>query len=417
MFAKIKGTQDILDHRLLDEVIKLVTSHAQFYNFTQISTPILESVTLFERGLGLQTDVVSKEMFLVESKSDREKICLRPEMTAGAVRAFLEQQGSLVLPWKIFSYGPAFRYERPQKGRLRQFHQISFESLGTADISYDALFISMLDQLFGRILQIAHYQLRINFLGTIQDRQIFKEHLYQFLEKHNETICSTCQERKITNILRVFDCKNSICQQIYQSAPVIINYLTEQSIEQWNLLQEYLVRLGVQFVIDPYLVRGLDYYNKTVFEFISLSLGAQNTFCGGGRYDSLAQQLGSKDQIPSIGAGIGVERLLMVLEDKKDAILVKQQPLIIVISCDTAQNSSAIMYADRLQKAGIKIDILVDAASLKSKLRKADKLQADYAIVIGSIEQQEGFVMVKDMKTGVDIKVLQKDLCDYFKNM
>lgn len=415
MFPRIKGTQDILDYRFTQGVVEIIERHLQNYNFSQISTPILESVALFERGLGVATDVVGKEMFAVQSKSDREQICLRPELTAGTVRAFVEQQGMLVLPWKVFSYGPAFRYERPQKGRLRQFHQVSIESLGTSSVMYDAFFISMLSHLFSEKFEIEHFVLHINFLGQPEDRENFKLHLHAFLTKHDAILCETCKQRKETNILRVFDCKVPACSDLYQQAPRIIDHLTPASQAEWQMVQDQLLQLSVTFTIDPYLVRGLDYYNKTVFEFIGLALGAQNTFCGGGRYDTLAQQLGSKEEIPAIGAGIGIERLLIVLEEQQEKFAKKRPSLVCVVPCAVEQNGTALLIADSLQAAGVCVDVLVDAASLKSKLRKADKLQAAYAVVIGEAEQAENFVMIKNMITGKDEKVSQADLVNYFK--
>ena len=417
MFPRIKGTQDILDYRLIEGVLQIIDRHLKNYNFSQISTPILESVSLFERGLGVATDVVSKEMFVVQSKSDREQICLRPEMTAGTVRAFVEEQGSLVLPWKVFSYGPAFRYERPQKGRLRQFHQVSIESLGTATVAYDAFFISMLSNLFAEKLEIEHFVLQLNFLGQPEDREIFKTHLYAFLTNHDAILCETCKQRKDTNILRIFDCKVQACSDLYTQAPKITDYLTPASQAEWQAVQDQLLQLSVTFVHNPYLVRGLDYYNKTVFEFIGLALGAQNTFCGGGRYDSLAQQLGSKELIPAFGAAIGMERLLIVLEDQQEKFATPRPSLICLVPCTAEQNGTALLIADSLQAAGICVDVLLDQASLKSKLRKADKLQATYALVIGEQEQAENFVMVKNMMTGKDEKVSQADLQTYFKSL
>ncbi|MBP6870160.1 histidine--tRNA ligase [Candidatus Babeliales bacterium] len=417
MFFRIKGTQDVFDYRLIEGVLQIIEHHLQNYNFSQISTPILESVSLFERGLGFQTDVVSKQMFIVQSKSESESICLRPEITAGTVRAFVEQQGSLVLPWKVFSYGPVFRYERPQKGRYRQFHQVSIESLGTDNVVYDAFFISMLSNLFAEKLEIENFVLHVNFLGQQEDREIFKTHLYAFLSEHDAILCATCKQRKETNILRVFDCKVEACHNVYKQAPKITDHLTPASQAEWQLVQDQLLQLSVTFVHDPYLVRGLDYYNKTVFEFIGLTLGAQSTFCGGGRYDSLAQQLGSKDQVAAIGAGIGMERLLLMLEGVEEKFATPRRSLVCIVPCALEQNGTALLIADHLQAAGVCVDLLLDTASLKSKLRKADKLQAKYAVVIGEVEQQQNFVMIKNMMTGQDEKVFQADLENYFKSL
>ena len=417
MFFRIKGTQDNLDCRLVEGVLRTIMQHLANYNFQQVSTPIIESTSLFERGLGMQTDVVSKEMFIVQAKSDREQICLRPEMTAGTVRAFVEQQGSLVLPWKVFSYGPVFRYERPQKGRFRQFHQVSIESLGTSSVMYDAFFISMLDSLFAEKFSIENYVLQINFLGQQNDRDIFKTHLYAFLSEHESTLCATCIQRKDTNILRVFDCKIDACIDLYKNAPKIVDHLTPESKLEWDMLCQQLHQLSVTFTHNPYLVRGLDYYNKTVFEFIGTTLGAQNTFCGGGRYDTLATQLGSKEEVPAVGAGIGMERLLMLLEGSQDKFSIAKRPLVCVVPCQAEQNGTALLIADHLQAAGVCVDVLIDEASLKSKLRKANKLQAVYVAVIGADEQIGNYVTIKNMVTGGDEKVFQADLATFFASI
>lgn len=417
MFPRIKGTQDILDYRLIHGVLQIIERHLMGYNFMQVATPILESVALFERGVGVETDVVSKQMFIVQSKSETESICLRPEMTAGLVRAFLDQKNILGLPWKAFSYGPVFRYERPQKGRFRQFHQMSIESLGISNVVYDAFFISMLSNLFAEKFALENFVLHINFLGQAEDREIFKTHLYTFLSEHDAVLCQTCRQRKETNILRVFDCKVEACAALYAKAPKITDYLTPASQQEWQELQDQLLQLSVTFVHDPYLVRGLDYYNKTVFEFIGLTLGAQSTFCGGGRYDSLAEQLGSKEHISAIGAGIGMERLLLLLEGQEQKFAQVRPALVCIVPCSEQQNGTALLLADSLQAIGVCVDVLVDQASLKSKLRKADKLQAKYALVIGETEQQENFVMIKNMITGNDEKVSQADINHYFASI
>jgi len=417
MFLKVKGTQDVLDYRLIEGVLQIVQTHLKNYNFQPVVTPIIESVSLFERGLGFETDVVSKQMFVVQSKSSSEQICLRPELTAGTLRAFLENQAILTLPWKCFSYGPVFRYERPQKGRYRQFNQVSIESLGTKSVAYDAFFIGMLSTLFAEKLKLDNFILQINFLGQEEDRAIFKTHLHQFLTQHQEQLCQTCVARKETNILRVFDCKVEACVTLYEQAPKITDYLTPESQVEWQELQDQLLQLSITFVHNPYLVRGLDYYNKTVFEFVGLTLGAQSTFCGGGRYDSLAQQLGSKEEIPAIGAGIGMERLLLTLEDREQELQTQLPALLCCIPCEDAQKGTVLLLAEHLQAAGLCIDVLIDSGSLKHKLKKAHKLQAAYAIIVGEKEQAGNYVMVKDMITGHDEKVGQAEVLNYFKKL
>jgi histidyl-tRNA synthetase len=416
MFSKIKGTQDFLDCNFLQGVLHKIFRHVQTYNFKQIETPILESVTLFERGLGYETDVVSKQMFIIDKEKSSEVICLRPEATAGTMRAFVENQGQLTLPWKVFSYGPMFRYERPQKGRFRQFHQVNIESIGVQDIMHDALFITMLSRLFEEVLDIENFVLHINFLGSMQDRENFKQALHAFLQQHVATLCDTCLVRKESNILRVFDCKSEQCIDLYKQAPKLTDHLCQESQQEWNSIKDTLHQLSVTFIQDPYLVRGLDYYNKTVFEFVGTTLGAQNAFCGGGRYDGLAQQLGAKQEVASIGAAIGIERLLLLLEDKKDEMSFAQQPLVYVLPCEQEQNNLALFVVDALQQAGICSDVLFDG-KLKAKLKKANKLQASYVVLIGQDEQQENFVTVKDMTTGSEERVIQSELVSYFTKL
>jgi histidyl-tRNA synthetase len=280
MIPRVKGTQDFLDLSLFRFVINQFQKHADRYRFHEIATPIIEQVELFKRSLGLFTDVVSKEMFLIEGhqgQESNEQLCLRPEATAPTMRAFIESQP--LTPWKVFSYGPMFRYERPQKGRYRQFHQINCEIIGASSISNDALFITMLDRFFHETLNLNSYALHINFLGSYEDRAAYTAILANYVGSLSG-ICATCQQRKEKNILRVFDCKNPECQKLYAKAPAMIDHLSQESRAEWQELQDQLSLLSVTFAVNPRLVRGLDYYNKTVFEFSSDSLGAQNAFDG-----------------------------------------------------------------------------------------------------------------------------------------
>ena len=308
MYKKIKGTQDFLDLQLFNFIVDQAKKHLALYNFHEISTPILESTSLFKRSLGMQTDVVTKEMFVIEQekKDPKDSICLRPEATASTVRAFVENKIQTV-PWKVFSWGPMFRHERPQKGRFRQFHQMTIEAIGAGAVEQDVQLIVMLDNFFRKKLFISDSALLINFLGCFEDRVAYKIVLKEFLDVHVGSLCSTCVTRKDSNIMRVFDCKNSSCQQVYIDAPAITGHLCSMCNDEWQQLQEKLSLLSVTFIYKPTLVRGLDYYNKTVFEFVSSSLGAQSTFCGGGRYDQLVSQIGSKVDRPCVGAAFGIE--------------------------------------------------------------------------------------------------------------
>lgn len=413
MFSRVKGVQDLLSYDSWRAVLRKAQGHLESYNFEEIQTPLLEYVSLFERGLGYETDVVKKQMFLIEQKNDKEQMCLRPEATAGTMRAFLEKKHEHVTPYNVFSSGPMFRYERPQKGRYRQFHQMNIESIGVTSIQYDAFFIQMLYKLFLETFGIQEFVLAINFLGTPEDREQYKKALYLFLD--GKEICVTCSQRKETNLLRVLDCKSESCQTIYDSAPIITDSLSEQSAQEWRLLQDQLDQLSVTYTVNHRLVRGLDYYNKTVFEFVGMTLGAQDTFCGGGRYDGLAQQLGSKESVPAIGAAFGIERLLLSLGDRVQNFIEPKSQLTVVIACAQEQNSLALLCADTVQRAGKTVQVLIGDLSLKNKLKKANKMKAAFVLLIGEEEQKSNLITVKNMMTGKEEKVTQDKVISLLK--
>ncbi len=413
IIPRVKGTQDFIDNRLFRFIINQFQEHISLYHFTEVSTPIIEQVELFKRTLGTFTDVVSKEMFLIKAADKEDALCLRPEATAPTMRAFLEVQP--LTPWKVYSYGPMFRYERPQKGRFRQFHQINVEVIGSSSISQDALLITMLDRFFQEKLNIQSAALQINFLGSYEDRARYAEKLKEFVSAL-DGICDTCIVRKEKNILRVFDCKNPTCQKLYENAPIMIDHLSSASQKEWEQLQKELTLLSVTFSINPRLVRGLDYYNKTVFEFVSAQLGSQNAFCGGGRYDRLANELGSKQEYPSLGAAIGIERLMLILEPIIDSLSLPQpKPLYVVMPLSSEQNPLALLLVDTLHAADLTVDTFLDGDSLKSMMRRANKMGAAYALILGDEEQQNKTVLVKNMMTGDQEQIKQIEVAQYLK--
>lgn len=418
MVPRVKGTQDFIDCTLFNFIIDSIKKHLTTYHFTEIQTPILESVDLFCRSLGLYTDVVSKEMFLIEPRqeSSEDRICLRPEGTASIVRAFNDHHIDQ-LPWKVFSYGPMFRYERPQKGRFRQFHQVTMEVIGSGAISQDVQFITMLDRFFQETLHINSYALVLNFLGCSTDREKYLVILKKFMDKPEiaEHICEQCKQRKEHNIMRIFDCKNAQCQTLYQKAPYIADNLCNECSQEWHELQTQLNLLSVSHVYRPTLVRGLDYYNKTVFEFVSKNLGAQDTFCGGGRYNQLVGQLGGKQDQPAIGAAFGMERLMLLLEPLRDQLNIPHTPALhVIIPMTSAQHTLALLLADELHAQNICTDILFEG-SMKSMMRKASKLAAKYVLILGETEQQNRTVMVKNMTNGTEQEVAQVELVALLK--
>lgn len=416
MIERIKGTQDFIDVSLLNFVVNQCKKHLELYHFTEIDLPIIEQTELFKRSLGLQTDVVSKEMFIIanHNEDEEESICLRPEITASIVRAFVEN-GIQTTPWNVFTWGPCFRYERPQKGRYRQFHQVSMEMIGVKSIFNDVRFITMLDRFFHETLALNNYALLLNFLGCLEDRTAYKKILKEFLNSPTaQGICQLCTERKEKNILRIFDCKNEQCQEIYKHAPRLIDNLCANCADEWVQLQEQLDLLGVTYTWNPSLVRGLDYYNKTVFEFVSSQLGAQNTFCGGGRYDQLVSQIGGKEDQPSFGAAIGIERLMLLLEPVRASLPLEQPPALhVVMPLGKEQHPLALLVADNLESHGLSVDVLLDGDSLKSMMRKANKMGAAYSILIGQEEQENHTVTVKNMITGAEDKIQQIELHTY----
>ena len=412
MYNRVKGTQDFLDLTLFNSIIDAAKKHLALYNFTEIATPILEPLDLFQRSLGVETDVVTKEMYVIES-ADEQKICLRPESTASCVRAFVNNHVSTT-PWKVFLWGPMFRHERPQKGRYRQFHQLSMEIIGSHSILQDAHFIKMLDRFFSEVLKLDSYALHLNFLGCSADRAAYKEVLREFLAEHASVSCALCLTRKDKNILRVFDCKNEGCQAIYKKAPPLVECLCESCKEEWTTLKDNLEQLSVSYSYVPTLVRGLDYYDKTVFEFVAVGLGAQNTFCGGGRYNSLVKEIGAKEDYPSLGASIGIERVLLLLEADEQRMIAKPK-VSVIIPLGNAQYPLALLVADELQAHSIAVEVFLENDSLKSMLRKANKMEAQYVLLLGDEEQKNKTVTVKHMATGDEKIIAHPQLVDYLK--
>jgi histidyl-tRNA synthetase len=406
--TRVRGTEDVLNLRLHNFVLQSIKKHLQHYNFIEVETPILEYTNLFIHALGSETDVVSKEMYVFKAEESEHSICLRPEATASMIRAYVENNVEQT-PWKAFIFGPMFRHERPQKGRWRQFHQVSIEIIGSESMAQDALFIKMLDSLYSEIFKLENYVIKLNFLGCLEDRKQHRNALVEFLNKSMASLCQTCLIRKDKNPLRVFDCKSEQCQAIFKSAPKLIDYLCSSCNEEWKILQDFLQILSINFVIDPFLVRGLDYYNKTVFEFSSRELGAQNAFCGGGRY-SLGKDAGAKHDFPSIGVGIGFGRLLLLVEKNINKLLLPQDPaLSVIIPFSSEQYPLALLLASDLTRKGICVDCLFDTASLTNMMKKANKMGAKFVLLLGSDEQKNGTVAIKNMSNGQMTTVKQTE--------
>ncbi|KKP23842.1 MAG: Histidine-tRNA ligase [candidate division TM6 bacterium GW2011_GWF2_28_16] len=409
MINRVRGTQDLLDLNLQNFVLEKLKNYINLYNFKHIETPVLEYTKLFIHSLGSNTDVVSKEMYTFPAENEEDSICLRPEATSGVIRAYYENKIE-EKPYKVFNYGPMFRRERPQKGRWRQFDQLNFEVINSNSIAQDVLFIKMLDSFFSQELNLESYVLKLNYLGCSQDRQKHKIALKKFLDNIDSQICDTCKTRKETNILRVFDCKNEACQKAYKDAPKLTDFLCTECATEWQELQEKLNILSINFVIDFKLVRGLDYYNKIVFEFASPFLGAQSAFCGGGRY-LLGKDVGAPENFPSVGAAIGLGRLLLLVEQNiQNLNLPEQKALYLILPMEKEQHNLALLLADELIANKISIDVLLEGSSIKNMMKKANKMGAKKVLILGEDEQNTGTVTIKNMQTGESVKIKQTEV-------
>lgn len=412
MISRVRGTDDVLDLRLYNFVLSQIKKHLELHNFVEINTPILEHTNLFIHSVGEQTDIVSKEMYVFNKENDEDSICLRPEATSSVVRAYIENNVEQK-PWKVFVHGPMFRKERPQRGRWRQFNQLSIEILNTCAIEQDAYLIKILDSLFMEVFKLENYALKVNFLGCSEDRKKHRDGMVKFLQKHQESLCPICKDRKDRNPLRVFDCKTEKCQKILSDAPKIIDYLCSECSCDWEILKNLLQILSVSYVIDHNLVRGLDYYNKTVFEFTSRDLGAQSAFVGGGRY-ALGKSIGNSENIESVGVGVGMGRLMMLIEKYQNKLSVPEKfALHVIVPISKEQKALVLLLATKLREHGINHDVILDDISVTNMMKKANKLGAKFVLVIGENEQKDGTVTVKNMQKGDSCVIKQIELIPY----
>jgi len=393
-----RGTKDWFGQEMvirtrLEEIIR--TLSVQF-NMKEISTPIFEHTDLFLRGVGETTDVVQKEMYTFMDKGERS-ITLKPEGTAGVVRSFLEQKMfNEVQPTKLYYITPAFRYEKPQKGRYRQHHQFGVEIFGAAGPLAEIEIITLLRRLFEAI-GIQGAKLHINSIGDAESRSTYDQHLIDFLTESKEALCGTCQERLEKNPMRILDCKSPKCREIVKDAPRSLDYLNEPCQKHFDQLIVLLEALEIEYVIDRNIVRGLDYYTKTVFEFID-----QNgmTICGGGRYDQLVHEIDGKIDMPAVGFGIGIERLLLAM--KKENIVLATAPTIDLYVGILGDKVIATAYklVNQLRSNGWVVETDYLGKSVKAQMKYANKIGAVKTVIIGENEVSSNRIKVKDMATG-----------------
>jgi histidyl-tRNA synthetase len=385
---KVRGFQDIYGENAKKYRYIVDTFRETFekYNFKEIILPFVEDISLFKRSVGEATDIVQKEMYVFLDKGGRE-VALRPEGTASCVRAYIEEKMYAEGGYhKLFYEGAMFRYERPQAGRYRQFHQIGAEIFGVSSVLADTELISMVYKILKKLK--IDFKLEINSLGDFQSRKTYTQELIKYLKQYENGLCETCKSRINTNPLRVLDCKVESCKQITKDAPKIIDYLSEESEKRFTQLKEYLKALNIDFVENPRLVRGLDYYTDTVFEFTTDQIGAQGTVAAGGRYDNLVEQLGGPPT-PALGFAAGIERLILLVKD-----LPSEKPLITVIPLTPDYNIQALSFSESLRNSGIKTETLLKEGSLKSMMKTADKLKSDYVVFISDKYE------LKEMKSG-----------------
>ena len=380
------------------------------YGFKQIATPVFEHTELFKRGVGDTTDIVQKEMYTFTDFGNRS-ITLRPEGTSPVVRSFVEHKAYAdPQPTKYFYDISCFRYEKPQSGRLRQFHQFGIETFGTDNMLADAEVIS-LGYEFLNSMGIKDIELRINSIGCPKCREKHRAALREFLADKYDDLCDTCKDRYERNPLRILDCKSPVCKKIAEDAPVVTDYLCDDCRAHFEAVQKYLTAEGVEFTVNPHIVRGLDYYTRTVFEFVSGDIGAQATVCGGGRYDGLIAQMGGPS-VPSLGFAMGIERIMLLLEAQKTE-LPKPTPCDIYIAAmgDNASLKAAEICA-RLRQDGFSAQTDICGRGLKAQMKFADKLGAEFTMVLGDNELEAGKARLKNMASGSETEVRLESLAD-----
>lgn len=418
-YAQPKGTFDILPKQLKEEdswklvhkwqyVERIIQETAKDYGFHEIRTPIFESTDLFIRSVGDASDIVSKEMYSFEDKGGRP-ISLRPEGTASVIRAFIENHlYQFGVDHKFFYIGPYFRYDRPQAGRFRQFHQFGVEVIGRSDPFQDAEVIDLLCETYRR-LGLKNLNVLINSVGDAGSRENYSKALLSYLERYYQELSPESQERFKKNPLRILDTKNAKEIELLKEAPSLLRYLSDDCKKHFDNVCSMLSRLGISFHIDPKLVRGLDYYNKTVFEITSNVLGAQNTIGAGGRYDGLMKNLGGPD-LPSIGFGTGIERILYTMEGQQVPFPSPHAPFVFLVALGNDAHASTFELLCRLRHQKIPAEIYVKGQKMQKALQEASESQAPYCVIIGEQELAKQSAQVKNMKRRDSEEILLKDL-------
>ncbi len=406
-FQTPSGVHDILPEtqKYFQKIYQVVEEIADFYNFQKIETPILEETELFSRGIGISTDIVQKEMYNLKTKGG-DYLSLRPEGTAPIVRAYIQQgMQNFPQPVKLWHFGPYFRYERPQAGKYRQFWQFGFEVLGeespVVDVQIIQIFYNILKE-----LKLKNLLLQINSIGDSFCRPYYKKILMSYLKSRINSLCVDCRRRLRENPLRVLDCKEEKCQIIISQAPQIIDHLCDGCHQHFKEVLEFLDEAELPYHLNPYLVRGLDYYTKTVFEIFSEEKTEEpkNALCGGGRYDSLVKILGGKDT-PASGGAAGIERITNLLKEKAIKFPKGRKPQIFLAQLGTLAKRKSLKLLEEFRRLRIPIAESLSRDSLKAQLKIADKIEARYTLILGQKEALEGKIIIRDMVTGKQVIV------------
>lgn len=399
------GTEDVIPKNInkWNTVENTARDVASMYGFKEIRIPTFENTELFQRSVGETTDVVQKEMYSVIARET--KFTLRPEGTAGTIRAMM-QNGLLneAMPQKVFYILSCFRHERPQAGRLREFHQFGVEMAGSSLPSADADVISMANDIIN-MLEIKNVELKINSIGCPKCRAEYHKALKGYFENKKDELCDTCLSRLEKNPMRILDCKSPVCSEIAKDAPLILDYLCNECSEHFEKLKSYLNNLNIKFTVDPKIVRGLDYYTKTVFEFVTTDIGAQGTICGGGRYDGLIEQMGGQ-KTPALGFAMGLERLILTMENQGISFADDMQCSLYIAPMDESIVPYAMKLAAELRSSGLWVEYDTVGRGLKAQMKYSDKLGAAFTMVLGENELNEKKAKLKNMKTGEETDII-----------
>ena len=408
----IKGTQDTLpsESYKIQFVEQSVLEIAKNYGYKEIRVPVFEHTELFQRGVGDTTDVVQKEMYTFEDKGGRS-ITLRPEGTAGVVRSYIEHGlFNEAQPQKVCYLISCYRYEKPQAGRLREFHQFGCECFGTASPAADAELISLVNDIFA-FLDVKNLKIQINSIGCPECRKNYHKALQEYFESKKDELCGTCLGRLERNPMRILDCKSPVCSEIAKDAPKVTDYLCDECDDHFKKTQQYLDAMNIPYEVNPSIVRGLDYYTKTVFEFVSTEIGAQGTVCGGGRYDGLVEEIGG-NHTPALGFAMGMERLLMLMEAQGIEFPAEDKCDLYIASMGENATLKASQIASDVRGNGMHAQFDIVGRSVKAQMKYANKIGAAYTVVLGDSEIEAGVAKVKNMADGSETEMNIDDIAE-----